>query len=123
RFTRQALRALEQYDWPGNVRELSHVIERAVTLSTGEWIDVEDLGLEAASPLPSTTAAGRISHTIQNAAVLSENTLNLDAITQSLVGTALQKTHGHKGRAAALLGIHPRTLTRMMRRYSMPAQL
>ena len=46
RFTRAALRALEQYDWPGNVRQLSHVIERAVTLSNGEWIDVEDLGLE-----------------------------------------------------------------------------
>jgi DNA-binding NtrC family response regulator len=46
RFTHEALRALEQYDWPGNVRQLSHVIERAVTLSNGEWIDVEDLGLE-----------------------------------------------------------------------------
>ena len=42
RFTRAALRALEQYDWPGNVRQLSHVIERAVTLSNGEWIDVEE---------------------------------------------------------------------------------
>src|SRR5215510_4503426 len=46
RFTREALRCLEQYDWPGNVRQLSHVIERAVTLSNGEWIDVADLGLE-----------------------------------------------------------------------------
>jgi len=35
----------------------------------------------------------------------------------------LHKTHGHKGRAAALLGIHPRTLTRMMRRYDIPDHL
>jgi DNA-binding NtrC family response regulator len=123
RFTRQALRALEQYDWPGNVRELSHVLERAVTLSTGEWIDVEDLGLEAESPFPGTTSAGRIPRTVQDTGGLPESTLNLDAITQSLVGTALHKTHGHKGRAAALLGIHPRTLTRMMRRYDIPDQL
>ena len=50
RFTPKALRCLEQYDWPGNVRQLSHVIERAVTLSTGEWIDVEELGLEEVPP-------------------------------------------------------------------------
>ena len=28
---------------PGNVRQLSHGIERAVTLSTGEWIEAEDI--------------------------------------------------------------------------------
>src|SRR2546426_11284836 len=123
RFTRQALRALEQYDWPGNVRELSHVLERAVTLSTGEWIDVEDLGLEAESPLSDTTSAGHRRRTAPDTGVLPESTLNLDAITQRLVETALQKTHVHKGRAAALLGIHPRTLTRMMRRYDIPDQL
>lgn len=123
RFTHQALRALEQYSWPGNVRALSHVIERAVTLSTGEWIDVEDLGLEAESPLPGTPSSGQTPHNAPDIRILPESTLNLDAITQSLVGTALQQTHGHKGQAAALLGIHPRTLTRMMRRYGMPDAL
>jgi DNA-binding NtrC family response regulator len=120
RLTRQALRALELYDWPGNVRELSHVVERAVTLSTGEWLEVEELGLEPEPELTRRPATGTVRPEAPAAGVLPENTLNLDAITQSLVGTALQKTHGHKGRAAALLGIHPRTLTRMMRRYGMP---
>lgn len=123
RFTRQALRALEHYDWPGNVRELSHVIERAVTLSSGEGIDVEDLGLEGELHLSSGTSPGRTLPPMHNAGVLTEATLNLDAITQSVLGTALQKTYGHKGQAAALLGIHPRTLTRMMRRYGMPDHL
>src|SRR5712691_5399452 len=50
RLTRQALHCLEQYDWPGNVRELSHVIERGVTMSTSEWIDVEDIGLAEEPP-------------------------------------------------------------------------
>src|SRR5499427_1348890 len=49
-LTPQALRCLEHYDWPGNVRELSHVIERAVTLSTSTRIDVEALCLESAPP-------------------------------------------------------------------------
>jgi DNA-binding NtrC family response regulator len=99
------------------------VIERAVTLSAGEWIDVEDLGLEVESLLPGSSSSGQTRRSAQETGVLPEHTLNLDAITQSLVGTALQQTHGHKGQAAALLGIHPRTLTRMMRRYGMPDAL
>lgn len=42
-----ARRALQAYGWPGNVRELSHVVERAVILSTGTEVDVRDLGLDA----------------------------------------------------------------------------
>jgi len=42
-FTDEALEYLERYSWPGNVRELENVIERAVLLSKGNHIDVEDL--------------------------------------------------------------------------------
>jgi DNA-binding NtrC family response regulator len=98
------------------VRELSHVIERAVALHEGEWIDVEDLGLEDKRR---TTTAQQISED-HMARLQEEGTLNLDHITQRLVVAALKKSRGHKGQAAALLGVHPRTLTRMMRRYGMP---
>ncbi len=120
RFTREALRAMEQYDWPGNVRQLSHAIESAVMLSDGEWLDPADLGLEegprlgprAASPEP-----GGAPHVI---ALLPEGSLDLDTVTQHLLVMALEKTRGHKGQAADLLGVHPRTLTRMMRRFAIP---
>jgi DNA-binding NtrC family response regulator len=119
RFTREALQQLEQYDWPGNVRQLSHVIERAVTLSDGEWIDVEDLGL---ADLPQTSprliASGQEAG-LQALHVAPEQSLNLDVMTQHLVLQALGKTRGHKGNAAALLGVHPRTLTRMLRRFDL----
>jgi two-component system response regulator HydG len=114
RFTRKALGRLEQYSWPGNVRELSHVIERAVTLSDGEWIHEADFGLEDKQ-----SEAGAVPDP-QNPNLSVDETFNLDAVTQRLVGAALKRTRGHKARAAALLGIHPRTLTRMMRRYSLP---
>jgi transcriptional regulator with PAS, ATPase and Fis domain len=42
-LTPQARRVLTRYDWPGNVRELENAIERAVVMSTDEWIDVNDL--------------------------------------------------------------------------------
>src|SRR3954463_173152 len=38
-----AMRVLEQYNWPGNVREVRNVIERAVILSTGEFIESKHL--------------------------------------------------------------------------------
>ena len=35
--------ALLAYDWPGNVRELERVIERAVALAGGPFLDLDDL--------------------------------------------------------------------------------
>lgn len=113
RLTPHALRRLEQYDWPGNVRELAHVIERSVTLSTSAWIDVEDLGLPA-EPSSSRSTSSRTMGA-------ADTTLNLEDLTRHMVTVALHETHGHKGQAAALLGVHPRTLTRMLRRYGQPA--
>jgi DNA-binding NtrC family response regulator len=114
-LTPQALRCLEQYDWPGNVRELAHVIERGVTLSTSAGIDVEDLGLESVSP--SFRAMGAAAQEVTRPA---ETFLNLDDLTRHTITVALHKTRGHKGQAATLLGVHPRTLTRMLRRYGLP---
>ena len=34
--------ALERYDWPGNVRELENVIERALILSHGDTLLVDE---------------------------------------------------------------------------------
>src|SRR5262249_46715883 len=38
-----ALAVLKAYSWPGNVRELENVIERAVVVSEGPTVTVEDL--------------------------------------------------------------------------------
>jgi DNA-binding NtrC family response regulator len=42
-ITAEALRALELYRWPGNIRELRNVLERAVALSPGPVLRVDDL--------------------------------------------------------------------------------
>ncbi len=123
RLTRQALHRLEQYDWPGNVRELSHVIERGVTMSTSEWIDVEDIGLAEEPPPARSTSPHNLDAAAPDVTFSSDTSLNLDDVTRHLVTVALHKTRSHKGQAAALLGIHPRTLTRMLRRYGLPDEL
>jgi transcriptional regulator with PAS, ATPase and Fis domain len=38
-----AMKVLEHYHWPGNVRELRNVTERAVILSSGEFLEMKHL--------------------------------------------------------------------------------
>ncbi|HHY90997.1 MAG TPA: sigma 54-interacting transcriptional regulator [Clostridiales bacterium] len=42
-FTEEAFQRLYHYHWPGNVRELENVVEYAVNVAQGEYIDVESL--------------------------------------------------------------------------------
>ena len=42
KIPRPVMAALQAYDWPGNVRELQNVIERAMILSRGSVLRVED---------------------------------------------------------------------------------
>ena len=46
-FTPEATQCLKQYRWPGNVRELKNVIERAVVLARGDFLDTDDLNLSS----------------------------------------------------------------------------
>jgi DNA-binding NtrC family response regulator len=42
-FHPDAIRAMVEFAWPGNVRELQHVVERAVILTQGSLIGLDDL--------------------------------------------------------------------------------
>ena len=99
---------------------MSHVIERAVTLSTDEWIDAEEFGLEEVPQLAPHAPAPEIERAQPIRDLPPDTPFNLDAVTRHILVMALEKTRGHKGQAADLLGVHPRTLTRMMRRFAIP---
>ena len=46
-ITPQAMQSLADFHWPGNVREvLQNIIERGVTLSSGEMLDTADIRLD-----------------------------------------------------------------------------
>ena len=98
----EAMDALRRYDWPGNVRELENVVERAMILSTGPILELEDA-------LPS--APGRRS------SVAGER--DLDAVQRAHVETVLSecgwKLNG-PGNAAERLGLHPNTLRFRMKK-------
>jgi formate hydrogenlyase transcriptional activator len=42
RVSRATMNALQRHDWPGNVRELQNVIERAIILSTGDELRIDE---------------------------------------------------------------------------------
>ena len=51
-FSDAAMERLRSHPWPGNVRELENAVERAVTLSPGPLIDVDDLPRLERPPTP-----------------------------------------------------------------------
>ncbi len=61
KLTSDAMDALKRYDYPGNVRELENILERALTLSQGDHLDANDLGLPNSTsqkPQPQTKSTG-----------------------------------------------------------------
>ena len=110
-FTPEATRQLLDYRWPGNVRELKNVVERAVVLCRGKWIDQEDLLLtklstagDTGSPLP---AANNFEPS------------SLADLERDHILATLYHTSWNKSRAASILGIERSTLDRKIRRYEL----
>jgi len=100
-FTEEAESSLRRYPWPGNVRELSNVIERAVILSRGEKIGVEDIAAVGTQAGP----APRIG-----------DPMSLDAIEEAHIRRVLA-TAKSLHEAAETLGIDQATLWRRRKKY------
>ncbi|WP_459943764.1 sigma-54 interaction domain-containing protein [Desulfocastanea catecholica] len=85
---------LMEYDWPGNVRELRNVLQRYLTLGRLEFL----------SPSPATGQAS-----IETQFNLRRSVQHLES---TLIAQALQQADGNRTKAAALLGISRRALSR-----------
>jgi two-component system response regulator HydG len=107
RLSAAALAALEAYAWPGNVRELLHAIERAVILSKGDEIQPGDLPPEVlGTTAPAAASTGGTLESMERQAILA----------------TLRQVGGHRGKAAALLAIDPKTLYRKIIGYDIRPQ-
>ncbi len=110
-FTPEATEALRTYHWPGNIRELRNVVERAVVLARGEWIEADEMTLsKLASPgdtgkAPATRPGGFIPTT-------------LDEVERQHVMRTLEAVGGNKTKAAAILGIERSTLDRKLAKWA-----
>lgn len=121
-ISKEALRALVNYEWPGNVRELENAIERAVIIASGRQIELDDLP-EAISR----SATEAFAHARQERAAAAgegraigielELPAAMDEIEKQVIEATLDYTEGDKSRAARLLNIGRKTLYRKLEQY------
>jgi transcriptional regulator with PAS, ATPase and Fis domain len=109
-FSGTALRALQAHKWPGNVRELRNVVTKAAVLARDQEIDAEDLLFM--QPRQKSEVSTVV--TIPSAS-------DLDGMEKTMILRVLAQTHGHQQRAADLLGISRRTLSRKLKLYGREA--
>ncbi len=101
-----ALRAIAAHTWPGNLRELRNAVERAVILSPGPRIEVDDLGIPAAPP------SGQALEVTLGADV------SLDLIEREHIARIVARAPT-LDTAARTLGIDASTLQRKRKRYGL----
>jgi Response regulator containing CheY-like receiver, AAA-type ATPase, and DNA-binding domains len=101
-FSPAAIESLHRCPWLGNVRELRNLVSRALVFARGSSIEPWDLPLQAAAPEAKQ----------DNDAVFS-----LERIEREMIFKALAESSGHHQKAATLLGISRRTLSRKLKIY------
>lgn len=103
----EVMELLEKYHWPGNIRELENLIERAVVLSRGDTITVENI-----PPFLLDSPSGEEEHNL--------STYNLKERTRVFqkqsIKDALRRCRGVQKKAADMLGLKPTTLNEMIKR-------
>src|SRR5712672_3264481 len=97
-ITPAAVSELMGYHWPGNIRQLENSVERAVALSSGRLIDINDIHLDT---IQGKTAAAASSSGDQ---FLPEG-MTLEQWEDNMIREALRRANGNKSQAARLLGL------------------
>jgi DNA-binding NtrC family response regulator len=110
RLSAEALEVLRRHPWPGNVRELRNVLEATVIFHDGPEIRLVDFPSEVRDGA-ALSAAGA---PVQPA---SGELRSMADIERHAILETLERTGGHRARAADLLDIGLRTLQRKLKEY------
>jgi transcriptional regulator with PAS, ATPase and Fis domain len=113
-FTPAAAELLNNYPWPGNIRELRNVIERTMILCKETEIDAADLPEELRDHQASSPQIGPLS--IDGVSPTGDQFVTLSELEERYIQDVLNATGQNKTHAARLLGIHPTSLMRRLKR-------
>lgn len=102
-FDRNATRAIASYDWPGNVRELENRIKRAVIMSDGRKITLNDL---------------EIDYTDDHIEILNLKEIR-EKNDKAAIVKALSLSNGNISETARLLGISRPTFYGLIKQYNL----
>jgi two-component system NtrC family response regulator len=107
----EAMRFFCHHRWPGNVRQFEHAIERAVLLSEGIEIGLDDLPKDLVG-----FADLEIPIDWEDLSNLPET---LDGIEKRLIQKALSMSNNIQARAAKLLGVTPSNLQYRLKKHNL----
>lgn len=113
RFSPACLASLTAHAWSGNVRELQNRVQRALLIADGSVVEVEHVGLERASALPSKTL---VSPNESQAPAGPSSLLPLEQAERTTIEQALHDTEHVVSKAAGQLGLSRQALYRRMQR-------
>ena len=121
-ISKEAMRALINYDWPGNVRELENAIERAVIIASGRQIELEDLPQAISKAAFEASAQARQERARaagegRSVGIEIELPASMDEIERQVIEATLDYAEGDKSRASRLLNIGRKTLYRKLEQY------
>jgi len=105
-----ALELLHGYHWPGNVRELRNIIERALILARGEWIEVNNLPPFLHSD-----------ETDSSEKITLPADITAEEAERILIMTTLERVGNNKSEAARRLGVDVKTIRNKLRTYGVQA--
>lgn len=109
----QVMSCLCRYAWPGNVRELENVIERAVVLSKGPIMTLDDIPREiqdSTDPMPKFDGSVSLEQSLAD---------TLDSIEEKMIRHALEKADNVQAQAAKMLGISRSNLQYKMKKFGL----
>lgn len=114
-FSPSAAELLTSYAWPGNIRELKNVVERAMILAPEGNIDAESLPEEIRDFEPPADASSEPpSH--WDLSPTGHQYVSLRQLEEQYIQEVLALTGNNKTHAARILGIHPTSLLRRLKK-------
>ncbi len=108
RIPMEYIKTLKAYDWPGNVRELENLLGRAIILSRGEVLELDECWFQR-------TEVSSVSVSLEEQSELK----SLNSLEKEHILRVLDHTGGNYGEACKILGITRPTLRKKINDYGL----